>query len=95
MHYFKNKQLAMISPEANVLHNKFRTPEEFKKRLRHNGSNARILLIRMPLYPRVYLNPYYWVLKDLFLTIKTRDIKFLQIAYWRVKYTLVGFFIGE
>jgi glycosyltransferase involved in cell wall biosynthesis len=90
LRYEKRGHRAFFAPQAVVYHNMFPSEAEFKNRLYKHGQNAVKLFVRVPKRPRLYLNSYYWALRELWLFLCKRDLKYLKVACWRTVYFTKG-----
>lgn len=77
-----------------VSHAMFTSIEEFKHRIYQHAKSTVNLFLTKPSQPRLYLNPFFWILRELYISISRRDIRFLRVAYWRLIYSLQGVAMG-
>jgi glycosyltransferase involved in cell wall biosynthesis len=88
--YKKAGLKAYLNPRAKVSHVKFRDVNEFKERMQQQGRANVQLAISEPLKPRIYLNPFYWSLREIGYGVAKRDSKFIKVGWLRSAYTVRG-----
>ncbi|NTV31410.1 glycosyltransferase family 2 protein [candidate division WWE3 bacterium] len=88
--YAENGYTAYKSADAIVNHNMFPNWDDFKKRALKHGKTAFFLFQKQPLHPRIYLNAYYWSLKEFMTFLVTGDRRFYHVAKERFKNNLRG-----
>ncbi len=82
--------IAFLSVGAIVKHRKFNNWKEFNDRMYKHGKLSIQLFYKYPLRPRLYLNAYYWSIKELYLFIKLRDIRILRMSINRTYFNILG-----
>ncbi len=83
MQYKSHGLTAYICYDAQVEHNKFETVDRFKARMKEHGRSSAEMFIKFPLIPRLYLNGYYWTLREVLMGLSKRDFTYLKVAWWR------------
>jgi glycosyltransferase involved in cell wall biosynthesis len=90
INYKNNDYDAFIVPNAKVKHKKFGSIAEFEERVYKHSRSSVSFFLKVPLRPRIYLNSFYWILKEFELAIVKHDARFIKVSYWRLKATIKG-----
>jgi glycosyltransferase involved in cell wall biosynthesis len=81
---------AYFCSTALVWHEMFPTPLAFRRRLELHGRLCAYLLVRQPFRPRLYLNAYFWSLRELLFGITRGDIRFVRVSATRTAWVTKG-----
>jgi glycosyltransferase involved in cell wall biosynthesis len=88
--YARAGRRAYFCSTALVWHEMFPTPITFRRRLELHGRLCAYLLVRQPSRPRLYLNAYFWSLRELLLGMARGDGRFLRVSAMRTAWVTKG-----
>ena len=88
--YYRAGLKAYKNNRAFVKDEVYESMDDFCKRTLSQGYRLIPIFITFPLYPRTYLNPFYWSAREIFLGLIKFDKNYINVGYLRLKFITKG-----